>query len=107
MLVGAKFTDTVTDLPAASVYGFVRPLTLYPAACTDFAEIVMAADPVFVTMRVCDRFAPTNTDPKFADVELNDNVACAALAERADISAKRHANTKCLRRSRQKVLNAW
>ena len=74
--MGANFTDSVTYAPAEILYGTTNPLTLNPVACTDSAEIVTGATPVFVTVTVIVLLEPTVTAPKLPGDGLNDSVPC-------------------------------
>jgi len=78
VLVGANFTESVMYPPAEIVCGTVNPLTLNPVACTDSAEIVAAAAPVFFMVNVMVLPEPTLTDPKLPGDGLNDNVPCVS-----------------------------
>jgi hypothetical protein len=74
--VGANFTDRMTYAPAEIWYGTSNPLTLNPVACTDSAEIITGATPVFFTVTVIVLLEPTVTDPKLPGDGLNDRVPC-------------------------------
>ena len=107
-MVGANFTDTVIDPPVAIVLGIVSPLTLYPVACTDSAEIVAGADPLFVIFTEIVWLVPTSTDPKLPDDGLNDSVplssspcACVVLAETTAASMIHTAYRRVRRRARR------
>jgi hypothetical protein len=76
VLVGANFTDSVTYAPAEILYGTTNPLTLNPVACTDSAEIVTGATPVFFAVTVIVLLEPTVTDTKLPGDGLNDSVPC-------------------------------
>jgi hypothetical protein len=87
--VGANFTDSVIDAPAESLDGTANPLTLNPVACTDSAEIITGALPVFVTVKVIVLLEPTLTEPKLPGDGLNDSAPfssspcpCAAPGEK-------------------------
>jgi hypothetical protein len=86
--VGANFTDSVMELPAAIVCGTVNPVLLKPVACTASAEMFTGAEPVFFTVSVMVLLEPTFTDPKLPGDGLNDSVPlarscpCAAPAEK-------------------------
>ena len=74
--MGANFTDSVTYAPAEILYGTTNPLTLNPVACTDSAEIITGATPVFFTVTVIVLLEPTVTDPKLPGDGPNDRVPC-------------------------------
>jgi hypothetical protein len=67
--------DSTTDAPAEIVLGMVTPLTLkHSGACTDCEDMLTELVPVFFTVTEIVLLDPTATEPKLADVGLNDNV---------------------------------
>ena len=75
--MGANFTDSVMESPAAMCCGIVNPALLKPVACTDSAEMFTGAEPVFFTVSVMVLLEPTFTDPKLPGDGLNDSVPLA------------------------------
>jgi hypothetical protein len=63
--VGAKITDMLVLVPAASVYGKEMPLTLKPAPLMLAAEIVTLDPPEFDKVNACVWLLPTITLPRF------------------------------------------
>jgi len=62
-VAGAKVALKVTTCPAASVYGNVGPLMLYPAPLAVAFEIFTLPVPVFVTETIWRLLFPTLTFP--------------------------------------------
>ena len=63
-VVGANTTLNVAVPPAVIVAGAFKPLTLYPVPLAEIREMVSAAVPVFVTVKLCDLVWPSMTFPK-------------------------------------------
>lgn len=63
-LVGAKSTLNDAVPPAAMVAGVVNPLTLKPLPLSATCEMVSAADPVFVIVKLWDLVCPSTMLPK-------------------------------------------
>jgi hypothetical protein len=62
-VVGANSALNEALWPAAIIAGVESPLTVNPAPATDNCTIVRGADPVFVTVNVCDFVCPKTTLP--------------------------------------------
>jgi hypothetical protein len=63
-VVGANCVLNVVLCPAFSVVGVGNPLKLNPAPPIVICEIVSDADPVFVSVKLCDFVWPSTTLPK-------------------------------------------
>jgi hypothetical protein len=77
--VGANTTLNVAVFPAATVAGIGMPLTLKLAPLSPICEIVKAAVPVFVTVKLCDFVCPSTTLPKLKLAGETDNPACVPV----------------------------
>lgn len=63
-VVGANCAVKEVPCPAANVFGVASPLRLNPAPEVVAWEIVKLAEPLFVTVTVCDPVPPVATEPK-------------------------------------------
>jgi hypothetical protein len=99
VLVGANLSDKVIDDPAEIVCGIVSPLKLKPVACTESADMITEARPVFCMITDIVRLEPMATDPKLAEDGLNDSASwpCAVPAKNASAKAAKHTYTRRLR----------
>ena len=62
-VVGANTALKVVLAPAATVFGVVKPVTLYPAPLTVSCEMVSVPLPVFVRVNVWDFVCPSTMLP--------------------------------------------
>jgi hypothetical protein len=63
--------------------------------------------PLLVIVTEVDFVVPTVTDPKFAEVELNDNAPFAGVAENTSIRASTHTLPKGRQTSHKNVAGTW
>ncbi len=86
--VGANTALNVADWPAVSVSGVVIPLVLNAPPTTVTDEIVMLAEPEFVSVIGCVPLLPTATLPKFSDVGEAVSCACVPVPLNAIVSGE-------------------
>jgi hypothetical protein len=69
--------------------------------------MVMDDRPLLVMVIDVDFVVPAVTDPKFAEVELNDNAPFAGVAQNTSISASTHTLPRRRKTSHKIVAGTW